>query len=169
MKNTARTFIRSKLRGMGLRGIKDITGCLFVEKHQVKIKFVIVGIWNTVFGYLAYVGFYYMFNLIFSRRYMAYLLAAVLSNILAITNAYIFHKYVTFRSPVKGIRMIPEFIRFFTTYLFSFILSLVFLPLFIERFSFDPRVAGALVIFITTVISYIGHSRFSFKLYKNFL
>ncbi len=93
---------------------------------------------------------------------MAYLLAAVLSNILAITNAYIFHKYVSFRSPVKGIKMVQEIIRFFTTYCFSFILSLVLLPFFIEGFSLDPMVAGAVVIFITTVISYIGHSRFSF-------
>jgi putative flippase GtrA len=145
---------------------KDNSRYGFVEKHEVKIKFVIVGIWNTIFGYLVYVGFYYMFNLIFSRRYMAYLLAAVLSNILAITNAYIFHKYVTFRSPVKGIKMALEFIRFFTTYLFSFILSLVLLPLVIESFLFDPRTAGAVVIFMTAIISYIGHSNFSFKLYK---
>lgn len=143
--------------------IKDIPRYGFVEKHQVKIKFVIVGIWNTIFGYLVYVCFYYMFNLIFSRRYMAYLLAAVLSNILAITNAYIFHKYVTFRSPVKGIKMIPEFIRFFTTYLFSFLIGLIILPLLVEIFHFDPIAAGAILIIFTTIISYIGHSRYSFK------
>ncbi len=143
--------------------IKSIPRYGFVEEHQVKIKFVIVGIWNTIFGYLVYVGFYYMFNLIFSRRYMSYLLAAALSNILAITNAYIFHKYVTFRSQVKGIKMIPEFIRFFITYLFSFFIGLIILPLLVEIFHFDPIAAGAILIIFTTIISYIGHSRYSFK------
>jgi putative flippase GtrA len=97
---------------------------------------------------------------------VAYMLAAVLSNILAIINAYIFHKFVTFRSPSRGIAIVPEFLRFFPMYLFSFCLGLVLLPVFVELFHLDPKISAALLIPITTIISYIGHSKFSFK--RNF-
>ena len=131
--------------------------------HQTKVRFVMVGLWNTIFGYLVFVGFDYLFNLFFSPRYVAYMSAAVLANILAILNAYIFHKFVTYRSPLRGLAMIPEFVRFFSMYLFSFFLGLVLLPVFVELFHLDPKIAGALLIPITTIISYFGHSRFSFR------
>ena len=131
--------------------------------HQTKVRFVLVGLWNTIFGYLVFVGLDYLFNLFFSPRYVAYMLAAVLANFIAIFNAYIFHKFVTFRSPLRGLAIIPEFMRFFSMYLFSFFLGLVLLPVFVELFHLDPKIAGALLIPITTIISYLGHSRFSFR------
>lgn len=39
--------------------------------------------------------------------------AALLGNILAILNAFIFHKCITFKSQVRGKAMIIEFARFF--------------------------------------------------------
>jgi putative flippase GtrA len=83
------------------------------QRHQLKIRFLLIGVWNTIFGYLVFVALDYLFNLFFSPRYVAYMSAAVLANILAILNAYIFHKFVTFRSPLRGLAMIPEFVRFF--------------------------------------------------------
>ena len=131
--------------------------------HQTKVRFVLVGLWNTIFGYLVFVGLDYLFNLFFSPRYVAYMSAAVLANIIAILNAYIFHKFVTFRSPLRGLAMIPEFVRFFSMYLFSFFLGLVLLPVSVQLFHLDPKIAGALLIPITTIISYLGHSRLSFR------
>lgn len=137
-----------------------------MKGHEVKIKFLIVGLWNTVFGYAVFVGLDFLFTPLFKTRYAAYMLAAVLSNILAIINAYIFHKFVTFRSPIRGLAIILEFLRFFSMYLFSFFLGLVLLPVFVELFHLDPKISAALIIPITTIISYIGHSRFSFN-YEN--
>ena len=131
--------------------------------HQTKVRFVLVGLWNTLFGYLVFVGLDYLFNLFFSPRYVAYMSAAVLSNILAIINAYIFHKHITFQSPVRGKGILIEFARFFSTYLFSTILGLILLPVSVEVLGVEPRISAALLIPVTTVISYIGHSRFSFK------
>lgn len=137
--------------------VRDLT-----KSHEIKIKFLIVGLWNTVFGYAVFVGLDILFTPLFKTRYEAYMLAAVLSNILAIINAYIFHKFVTFRSPIRGIAIITEFLRFFSMYLFSFSLGLVLLPVFVELFHLDPKISAALIIPITIIISYIGHSRFSF-------
>lgn len=92
--------------------------------------------------------------------------AAVLANILAIINAFLFHRLFTFRSPVQGLAIIPEFVRFFSVYLFSFFLGLVLLPVFVELLQLDPPIAGALLIPVTAIISYLGHSRFSFSNYS---
>jgi putative flippase GtrA len=89
--------------------------------------------------------------------------AAILSNILAITNAFIFHKYITFKSRVRGKGIIIEFARFFSTYLFSMILGLILLPFFVEVLGLDPKISGALLLPIGVIISYFGHSRFSFR------
>jgi putative flippase GtrA len=131
--------------------------------HQKKVRFVLVGVWNTVFGYAVFVGLDFLFTPFFEKRYTAYMLAAVLMNILAILNAYIFHKFVTFRSPLRGLAIITEFMRFFSVYLFSIFLGLVLLPVFVELFHLDPKISAALLIPITTIISYLGHSRFSFR------
>ena len=140
-----------------MKRVRDV-----IKGHEVKIKFLIVGIWNTVFGYAVFVGLDWLFSLFFEKRYAAYMLAAVLANVLAILNAYIFHKFVTFRSPLRGIAVIPEFLRFFSMYLFSFFLGLVLLPVFVELFHLDPKISGALLIPVTTIISYFGHFRYSF-------
>jgi putative flippase GtrA len=131
--------------------------------HQTKWRFLLVGIWNTIFGYSAFVGLDILFTFLFPKRYLAYMSAAVLSNILAIINAYIFHKYITFKSRVRGKGIIAEFARFFSTYLFTMIMGLILLPFFVEVVGIDPKISGALLIPIGVVISYFGHSRFSFR------
>ena len=132
-------------------------------KHNVKVKFVIIGAWNTLFGYAVFFGFDSLFARIIPRRYIAYLTAMALSNLLAIINAYIFHKYVTFKSEVKGKGIIREFSKFTTTYLVSIGLSLALMPVFVEILRLNPKIAAALVILVCVVISYVGHSRFSFS------
>jgi len=131
--------------------------------HQKKVRFVLVGVWNTIFGYLVFVTCDYLFERLFSPRYVAYISAAVLSNILAIINAYIFHKHITFQSTVRGRGILIEFARFFSTYLFSMILGLILLSFSVEALGIEPRLSAALLIPVTTIISYIGHARFSFK------
>jgi putative flippase GtrA len=130
--------------------------------HQKKVRFCLVGIWNTVFGYLAFICLDSLFTGIFLKRYAAYMSAAVLSNVLAIINAYIFHKYITFKSEARGVAIINEFIRFSTTYLVTFVLGLLLLPFSVEVLKITPKIAAALLTVLFTGISYLGHMKFSF-------
>ncbi len=132
------------------------------SEHQVKIRFFIIGVWNTIFGYLFYVGLDYVFSLVFQKRYVAYMSAAILSNIISTISAFLFHKHITFKSTVRGKGVIFEFFKFYSTYTVTNILGLVLLPVFVEVFKIDPKIAGALLIPVVAVISYFGHSRFSF-------
>jgi putative flippase GtrA len=90
------------------------------------------------------------------------MLAAILASFLAIINAYIFHKYVTFQSKVSGRGIFLEFTRFSSTYLFSMIVGLIFLPFFVEILGVDPKISGAMLIPTTMIVSYLGHTNYSF-------
>ena len=135
---------------------------LFI-KQDVKIRFVLVGIWNTIFGYLVFFVLDTVFENIFNTRYFAYMSAMIFGQVIATINAFIFHKYVTFKSKIKGKGIIIEYFRFGLTYVFTFSLGLVLLPFFVEIVHLHPRIAAAIVILICTLISYVGHSRFSFS------
>lgn len=134
-----------------------------LRKHETKLRFLVVGAWNTLFGYLAFVLLNSLFSHCFPAKRLSYMLAMILGNIVAILNAFIFHKYITFRSHIGGLAMFSELARFSSTYLFTFLLSLFLLPAFIEILGLSANAAGALVILVCTVISYLGHSRFSFR------
>jgi putative flippase GtrA len=43
------------------------------------------------------------------------------------------------------------------------ILGLILLQFLVEVIGIDPKISGALLIPITVIISYFGHSRFSFR------
>jgi putative flippase GtrA len=131
-------------------------------KHQIKIRFFFIGVWNTIFGYLTYISLDYLFSFVFQKRYVAYMTAAVLSNIIATINAFIMHKHITFKSTVRGKAILSEFFKFYSTYTVTNILGLALLPFFVEAMKIDPKIAGALLIPVVAVISYFGHSRFSF-------
>jgi hypothetical protein len=42
------------------------------------------------------------------------------------------------------------------------ILGFALLPFFVEVLKIDPKIAGALLIPVVAIISYFGHSKFSF-------
>ncbi|MDD5169559.1 MAG: GtrA family protein [Syntrophales bacterium] len=133
------------------------------RQHQTKIRFLIVGVWNTIFGYGAFIILNEVFNLFLSPRYMAYMAANVFGSVLGITNAFFFHKHFTFKSRENGWDALREYFRFAGTYLFSFLIGLILLPVFVELLGMTPPVAAAALLLICTVFSYLGHSRFSFR------
>jgi putative flippase GtrA len=134
-----------------------------LRRHETKVRFVVVGLWNTVFGYLAFVLLEALLRHSFSGLRLSYMIAMVLSTVVAVLNAFFFHRTFTFQSRVRGRAVLGELVRFSSTYLFTFILSLFLLPAFVEILGLSARVAGALVVIVCTVFSYLGHSRFSFR------
>lgn len=135
----------------------------YIAKHGMKIRFILVGVWNTIFGYLVFVLLDTFFTHILSTRYFAYMSAMVLGQIIAVLNAFIFHKFYTFRSQTKGKAMINEFFRFSSTYIFTFVLNLVLLPVFVELLLIPPKIAGACIVILLTIVSYFAHLYYSFK------
>lgn len=134
-----------------------------VAKHRIKIVFVLSGAWNTCFAIIIFIVLHAAAGHIIPQKQVAYMSAYALTNILSILNAFVFHKYMTFRSVAKGKHLVMEFFRFFCTYAFVFALSMLLFPLLVEGFRITPNMANVVGILITIAVSYLGHSRFSFK------
>ena len=135
----------------------------FLNKYKLEIKFIIVGIWNTFFGYLLFFFLDIIFEKNFDSRQIAYMSAIFLGQIISIISAFFLHKYLTFNSYKKGKEAFIEFIKFCMTYAFVFILNLIFLPLIVEFLNINPRIAALIIIIFSSIISFYGHLKFSFK------
>jgi putative flippase GtrA len=125
-----------------------------IRKHGEKIRFLIAGGWNTLFGYLIFALLFYLLSA--KVHYMALL---AVSYIFSITNAYLSYKYFVFKT--KG-NVMQEYFRFYVIYGIAFLANLVLLPAFVELLHVHPLISQALIIVLTVIISYFGHKNFSF-------
>lgn len=114
-------------------------------------KFVIVGILNTVVGYGAF---------FFILSYSNYLTSLIISHIIGVTHSYIWNKYWTFKS--KG-TYINEFIKFNSVYVIVFIVNAITLIILVDILNINPRMGQLITLPIITIISFMGHRRWSFN------
>lgn len=117
-----------------------------------EFRFLMVGGINTAVGY----GCYALFLLI----NIPYLIANTLATIIGAANSYLWNRYFTFKSKNKAS---SEIGRFSLVYLISYLISMVFLFIIVEKLGINTYLAGLLNITITTLISWFGHKNFSFK------
>lgn len=72
------------------------------------LRFVVVGVWNTVFSYLVFAVLYH-----FLGGGWGDVLVQIASAVIGITNAFVFHRLITYRS--HGIWW-REYLRFYVVY-----------------------------------------------------
>ena len=84
------------------------------EIKAQSIRYIITGIWNTVFGILVYA---LLIKLLGENHYI---LLAVVSNIISITNAYICYKLFVFKT--KG-NILKEYLKCYVVYGLSMLLE----------------------------------------------
>jgi len=114
-------------------------------------KFTLVGILNTIVGYVLFfilVGF------------MNYLVATVISHFIAVAHSYLWNRYWVFKSQKPAF---VEFIKFNSVYLLVLLENLLLMYIFVGNINVNPRIAALLCLPITTLISYFGHRHWSFK------
>ncbi len=128
------------------------------------VRFVIVGGWNTAFGYGLYAGLTYLLT---GRVPHAYMIASAVANVIAIATAYVGHKLVTFRT--KG-NVLRELLRFYLVYGATALVGLALLPLAVAGLNqvlanraYAPYVAQALLLPLNVALSFVGHKHFSFR------
>lgn len=127
-------------------------------------RYLLVGIWNTVFGYSTFA----LLTVILNRYISAgYILASLLSSILNISVSFLGYKWFVFKT--KG-NYLQEWIRCLIIYSSSILLGLALLPITVfavislsGNSQTAPYIAGALVMGVQIILSFIGHKKFSFK------
>jgi putative flippase GtrA len=128
------------------------------------IRYLLVGGFNTAFGYSLFALLNWSFT---GLGPFSYMYAAVLSNLIAITVAFLGYKWFVFRT--RGNYLI-EWVRCLGVYGTSIAIGLVGLPILVpilrgrsqhpER---APYFAAAILTGISVIFSYLGHKNISFR------
>lgn len=120
-------------------------------------RFVLVGAVNTAVGYGIFaVSNQWLFKVL---RY-GYLASMFTSYSVAIVLAFVLYRRYVFH--VTG-QVIRDFLFFVTVYLTSIAVNAVLLPTLVEGARMRPLVAQAVVLLVTTLISFFGHKEISFR------
>ena len=135
-----------------MRTLREIIAQAYARQS---LRFLVVGAWNTGFGYLSFALLYYFFSPF--AHYMAIQAVSVVVNV---TNAYLCHKFIVFRTRGNYGR---EYLRFYAVYAIPIASGFVLLPFAIEVLAMNAYLASALIICLLTFVSYFGHKHFSFR------
>jgi putative flippase GtrA len=133
------------------------------------IRFLGVGVFNTVFSFFLYSGCVIFFGHLFPSygKPLVADIAFVVSTPIGITVAFLCYKHFVFRT--KG-NYLKEWLRCFLVYSVSFPMGLVIVPTATHLFeraaithAYAPYLAGLVNSFCIACYSYFGHKKFSFK------
>jgi putative flippase GtrA len=90
-----------------------------VSRHREKIMYLIVGMWNTAFGYGLFAGLYYLLS-----KSMDYNIILLMSYVVSTISAYLLYKYLVFRTQGGLIR---GYLRFSVVYVYAYLGNMLIL------------------------------------------
>jgi putative flippase GtrA len=134
------------------------------------IRFLMVGIFNTVFSLVLYSGFVLLYSHLFPHRGKPLIadFASISSKPIAITVAFLCYKHFVFRTHGNYLK---ELLRCFAVYGVSTPAELIILPIATRLFLFPelthpyaPFLAGIVNSVIIASYSYFAHKKFSFRI-----
>ena len=127
-------------------------------------RYLLVGVWNTAFGYGLYAAFTALLSRYVSRSYLP---ALVLSNLVSITVAFLGYKWFVFKTQGNYVR---EWLRCASVYSGGLLLALATLPFLVYFFGSvlgysqqAPYLAGVIQTGVTAILSFFGHRHISFR------
>lgn len=132
------------------------------------LRYLAVGVWNTLFGYACFFVFTRLFlHLEPGQPSLMASAAVVASTFINITVSFFGYKLFVFRSSGNWVH---EYLRSFIVYLPTMAIGAVAIaPLtagleHVERVrSWAPYIAGALIQGVTVIVSFFGHKRITFQ------
>jgi putative flippase GtrA len=127
-------------------------------------RYLLIGGWNTLFGY----GCFALFTALLEPRIRyGYVIASAIANLIAITVSYLGYKWFVFRT--KG-NYLKEWLRCVTVYTGSMLVSIALLPVVVFSLrrttsitASAPYVAGALIMALSVIYTFLAHKKFSFR------
>jgi putative flippase GtrA len=126
----------------------------FYFRRREQVLYLVVGGWNTVFGYAVWALLQYLLG-----EHLHYLVVVLVAWPIAVLNAYIGYRYVVFRSRGPILKELP---RFSLVYFVTLIVNLALLPIALNVLPFNIYVVQALLTAVVVVCSYLSHRYYSF-------
>lgn len=155
--------------------LKSLKGKPFKEKvnvlwHDKRVRFVFVGVLNTLVGYGSTFIMYLIFGIDFRNTDAAdevhVFICTLTGQILGMINSYFFNKYFTFRSKKKSP---AETVRFFIVCGVQYAVNYFGTLLTFNVLHWYKILSMLAVAVVSTLVSYFGHNLFTFGkyFYKN--
>ena len=124
--------------------------------NEIPKKFMIIGIINTIFGYLIGLLNYFIF---YSK--IGIIGVGFLNNIIAITFSFTLLKFFVFKT--TNINWFLEYIRSYVVYGIQGLAGILILWVCVSFFNINIFFSQAISILTTVFLSYFGHKKFTFK------
>jgi putative flippase GtrA len=129
------------------------------------LRYLLVGGWNTVFGYVCFAAMNHWIAKIMPAY--AYMAAYLASSIINISVAFLGYKWIVFRTRGTYLR---EWLRTVAVYSGGMLVSVLALAPLVglirhaTRFQTEaPYIAAAIVMIFTVLSGFLGHRHFSFR------
>ena len=131
----------------------EVGGAVVIWDSE-KFRFLAVGAYNTLFGYVAFAVLYTSLH-----ERLHYLVIAVIAHVIAVINAFFAHRTLVFRAHGN---LLGDFARFNITTLGSTAIGLAGLAVLVDFGGIHPLLAQAIVLSVTVVITYVAHKLYTF-------
>lgn len=123
--------------------------------HSDRVRYLAVGSFNTVFGWAVFTALQATLG-----RVAHYLVVLLVAHVVSVLVAFVGYRVLVFK--VQG-QVLRDLIRFWSVYLSVLVSNLVALPLLVELVGLPVVVAQGMFTVVTVAVSYVAHSRFSFR------
>lgn len=120
-----------------------------------RVRFLVIGGVNTVVGY----GLFVLVQGLIGSH-VSYFGSLLIAHIGASLLAFFLYRHWVFR--VRG-NLTVDFLRFQLVYVVPLLANLLALPILVALIGIDVYLAQALIVLVTSVVSYVGHKFFSFR------
>jgi len=129
-------------------------------RRREQILYVVVGGWNTLFGYAMFALLYHLLHDVAGVSRIAGSMAAlIVATVLAVANNYVLYRIVVFRSRGAVRRELP---RFLVVYGVALAVNLVVLPVALRELPFNVYAIQAVYTAGVVVATYVANKYFSF-------
>lgn len=120
-----------------------------------EIRYLLVGGWNTLFGYGFGVSLYTVLS-----PYLHIIGIGLISSVCAITMSFLTYKLFVFQT--KG-QLLIEYLRSYVVYGGTAVIGTLLLWIMVDGFGIRIWIAQGIGIMISVFISYVGHKRITFS------
>ena len=127
------------------------------KNFDFKIKFLLIGIINTLVNYFFSIATYYLFY-----KDFGFVLYNVLNTFFGITFSFSMFKFFLFKT--DNHLYLKEYFKSYVVYALKILIGFFLLFIFLELLKINIFASQALTIILTTLFTYKGHKNYTFKL-----
>jgi putative flippase GtrA len=120
-----------------------------------KIKYLLTGLYNTLFGYCIFIVIFYYFSLTVNHSFLL-----LICHVIGTTHN--FFTYKTFVFKLKG-NIFRNYFKFNLVYIFTFLLNLTMFKLLTQVMGWNLYYSQALIVTVIAVVGYILNKYYSFS------